>query len=361
MLGAPATLVPHNNAPNWLLQRTGLRLPSRICGEQPIAFLAQQKAGSTSVRTMSSVATGKELRVVRNGKCICDHAAGKGSLGLTSFSDDAPWCLSCPGMGWFTIWREPFARVLSAFVFCRFHVYPFPHGDPLCLNGEPDGARMDVCSFARRWGSYQLAKLVHLPLGAEELSAVLPAHATCLANQSLRLDTRIGMISAIHRQIHVMRACGLDDGRTAAGRQLIDNVKDTMSRAFRIIGLVERWNESMALFAVASGCDAWLTPRAQENVGGYVHDYVHIPKNRRHSSHRTAAVLRRRRKVSVASEEGARDDAKLLTAAANKELAACRPLLEPLFAADVELYTEAQRIFELQMATARQGDAVGSA
>jgi len=329
-------VAPHNDAPNYWL-RSSAQLPAR-CGSQPLAYLMQQKSGSTSIRAMSHRATGEHLPAQLNGTCMCEtRRVSPKSLGLSFFSNEAPWCSQCPHFGWVTMWREPFARVLSAFIWCRFHDFPFPHGDPLCLNGAPNGARNDVCTFATYWGSYQLAKLVHLPLAAAALSRALPAHAPCLSNLSLGLDPslpeirQLGHMSAVHRQIRMMRTCGLDDAN-GAGRTLIDAVKFGMSHAFRAIGLVERWNESMAIMAVATGCRQWLRPPMQKNKGGYAHleDY-----------------WAKRGKLNLDAPR--RENARRLKEVAQAELAACRPRLEPLFAADLELYAEASRLFETQL------------
>ena len=346
---ADGVLVPHNRHSKGLLLARSDE-PAR-CGESQLLYLAQQKAGSSTIRSIM-VGLGQQGQHLTNGECTCPSREQAGpsrgtvepgrrslstrdhALGLTgSFSDEAPYCVQCPRASWFTVFREPRERVLSAFKYCTVGKNS---ADGLCVSGNCGAAR-NVCDFAQHWGSYQLAKLTHVP---EELldgeifvannSLLVGSHpelpaafANCVRRlqgqgggarsrelaQLLASGAELSTMSSIYRKLRVLDACGLSDPRTAQGRRLLDEVKRSLRGAYRVVGLLNRWNETLQLLVHATGCRAWQSYASQ-----------HVNS------------------VTSSSES-----------AMKARLDACMPNLQHLFAADLELYAEAEHLFKMQI------------
>ena len=138
-----------------------------------MAFIHQQKSAGSTLRTaMQKIAAAHgvewESKVQRDGQCSC----GSRGHAVWSYSDEAPRCDHCPTLPWLTMWREPWERMRSAYMYCA------TTGDSLCF--MPDyQAKRAPCDFGRRWGNYQFAKLAALPFSWRPPCAQLPEPKLC--------------------------------------------------------------------------------------------------------------------------------------------------------------------------------------
>jgi hypothetical protein len=215
-------------------------------------FLHQQKSAGMSLRnTLKNYANAHNIRnqlvsvesdlLLRRRKGFCEHG--------WSFSDERPWCRDNAEVPWFTMVRDPWLRVKSAFYYCVQGAWH----DVLCNVGKlhvPSsgshtgdlGAK--ACAFAKRWGSnYQFEKYTHL--GWKQLRK-MPCAPKC------ELD---GAEEYVHQCVRTaIQACALDSNRTAASRSLIAEAFQAQA-SMAAIGIVEEYGPSMRLFARVSGCD----------------------------------------------------------------------------------------------------------
>lgn len=71
---------------------------------------------------------------------------------------------------WFTVFRHPIARLVSAFYHCRESP-----GDPLCASEGAGAGGMDLVHFAEHWGNYALRQFA--------LAGGIACRAGCQSNQ----------------------------------------------------------------------------------------------------------------------------------------------------------------------------------
>jgi hypothetical protein len=337
MISFSSLLPVLNDSPNHFLVAGNMR-KTPVCGSEGLGFLHQQKSAGMSIRThMSKVATQHSVHMVgtvaRHGAC---HCPSQQEPAVWIFGDQAPRCTDCPSMSWFTFFREPFDRMRSAYFYCRTGQ---GQRDSICLDGQ--GGYTRPCDFAIRWGSYQLVRLANPPSQSikEKLTRYLPKNGCNATYEELltpnpgkpckvaptRTDLRScgpdgrGMTSEVYHELDLFRRCGLDNTSTPQGTALLARVKRGLLTGFLTIGLVERWNESMALLANATGCREWTDPSSR-------------------AYH--ASLIRSGEQYY-----------KLETAAADLAWQRCRPQIDAAMDADIQLYAEARRIFDVQLKT----------
>jgi hypothetical protein len=297
------------------------------CASRSLAFLHQQKSAGMSVRTaMQEIAASRHiefhLQPQRDG--VCPACAGGGRQAPVWFySDEAPECDGCPSEHspqWITLFRDPWERMRSAFFYCAM----IP--DPLCFMPDWDPHRTP-CDFGRRWGNYAFAKLSGLrwygaDWRARPCTAGLPTSAsyqreTCDCSGS---DThQRATATAEHRgcpasawcRREVISRCSLD-----INASFVAVVVDRLRTSFAAIGLLERLNESLALFGRVTGCGHAFTRRFMR-----IH-YAHASLKR----HASAALVRQH----------------------DAQFATCKNELLERMRLDLMLYEEAGRLMQAQ-------------
>ena len=235
------------------------------CAHAPLGFVHQQKSAGTSLRRMlRSVANGSDIAwddvPWRDGHCTCGGKRGANAQRVWAFSDEAPDCdSSCPGLRWITLFRDPWERMKSAYYYC--HAY----ADQLCYMPEYQ-PKLSPCEFGRQWGNYQFAKLSglrwfdpafkQLPCARSVLERA-PRCAACSASDlsppSVGSRHPRGCPPSAWCRRAVIRACGLDTNASAASTVLFRLVAERM-QAFAAVGLLERLDDSLRLFAHAARC-----------------------------------------------------------------------------------------------------------
>lgn len=182
-----------------------------------------------------------------------------------------------PRCFWFTVFREPFARLVSAYTYCSMDV----SADPLCANVVLSARNSSLEIWAEHWGNFLLRELMlHPDLSPIPLTNLWQQAATACNNSSLggilyspseAICTRLragrkhapwkdpeGAVPVWFQQRLAMQ--GADDPRTAVGASAVQRVKETLRAPrglFDAVGVVERWNASMAVL------DALHPPRGR--------------------------------------------------------------------------------------------------
>ena len=280
-----ADLTAASNMPNELIPARESSRPSyhsQGCGSFDLAFFHQIKAAGTTMEALlKKIASNRSHKIRLHGlgydriaPCadatvpgcnrpqLCareQHGAMQTADPVWTMTQDIPYCRSCtPRQRWFTVFREPLARAISAFTFCKAI-----HGhDPACKLGVALSG-ITPCRFIEIWGSQSLAAIAAIPTDPAlilasrgSLATLHPSVPECLVKVSASYRPGGYQLNA-HKRLALMRLCGLDDPTTAQGRRLLDGALRTLRNTFSFIGLAERWNETLGLLHQYTGCEEW--------------------------------------------------------------------------------------------------------
>ena len=137
--------------------------------------------------------------------------------------------------------------------------------------------------------------------------------------------------------LDAMSACGLTNASTPQGRRLLDRAVASLSSEFVLIGLRERWAETLELLGGFTGC--------QWGGGG---------KGEMHASHQSAAAGEGGDEAALRATDGR---LALDTRAVERELDSCKAELLARGGAleqDLELYAAAVEVFKRQQQSVLQ-------
>ncbi|KAG8458447.1 hypothetical protein KFE25_004325 [Diacronema lutheri] len=238
---------------------------------------------------------------------------------------------------WFTMWREPVERLISALRFCRAKADKawVPHCG---LNSNEGGFKLRPVNAktasARDWaehvGSYAFRQFLFAPDAFARVGATCAPGGNASAPQLPQVHRASGAARGASfecRTVHswteqrdALGACG--DGISCdAGRRELRELVDAIANGtrFATVGLLSRWDESMRLF----DRHVPLVPRAASRRARSWRDALPPPRPRPEGE----------RAAEAAEVEAARRD----------------PLVRARLAADLELYAAAERLFEGQM------------
>lgn len=160
---------------------------------------------------------------------------------------------------WFTLFRHPIARLVSAFHHCRESP-----GDPLCAtNALEGGDGMDLVAFAEHWGNFALRQfaMANVSFGeVQEWAAVAGRHGNWpswyILKEYLNRDQRP------------------EDEPEKALEVLLRTVEDVLLNEYAAVGIAEEYDTTMRLFDTAlamPGVDwSWPLQNAgkEKNCGG---------------------------------------------------------------------------------------------
>ena len=125
----------------------------------------------------------------------------------------------------------------------------------------------------------------------------------------------------MHVRMAMMRRCGLDDPTSLQGRKLLQLARASLRDSFALVGVVERWDESMRLLRKLTGCDEWVSDGIR----------THLVKNYVGATHNASMRTR---------------PANQLRAHLNRT---CPETVRTALMADTALYDEASAIFAEQL------------
>lgn len=216
------------------------------------------------------------------------------------------------------IFREPLARLVSSYTFCQ--AWPY---DQLCGSAHVVPARMSLLQWARHWGNYLFRQLLvpSLPAFTRLLAdaGAPPVRRPWYSFQKAALCKRTRTCADLGKWTTLKRALrGLDAGTSARSEAALQGLLAELPAMFAAVGLLERWAESMELFAMATGFDEFRSNGRELN--GTIQKATH-------GSERWAGRSARLRAEAAASSE-----------------------IRALLAADLRIYARVQQLFEAQLA-----------
>lgn len=243
-------------------------------GERCWIFTHMPKSGGSTVKKILYEWFGRENAFRYNSdawKLGEEHAA--------SFEEDkrSPWRLAVGGYAevlrrhggqrctWFTLFRHPIARLVSAFYYCRKK----PR-DQACASAAMLADDVDLVAFARFWGSFGLRQYT---LGKLDADAVM---------QSARSAKERAQLPGWYLvKQHLMS--GGDDA-DAALRDTLEPAKALLRDEYAAVGILEEFNTTLHLF------DSSLAMPGLDWSGSFGRQGV-VNKNNRFESAETTAAL----------------------------------------------------------------------
>lgn len=200
---------------------------------KPVIFLHQNKAAGSSIKCMlrdhfpenyvcsedsfaankCAIQKDKHVQAAMGGYVMGGGAALLSNLGCSTLKQ----CHS------FTFFREPIARLVSAYVYCKGH----GHDDQLCASNHLNARTATIEQFADHWGNYLFRQLL---LVGEEADRV----------QALFFDVGHSKTPTWYTQ--KQQLAGYDT--LSQGNRSLHVFIDAMPRLFSMIGLVENFDES---------------------------------------------------------------------------------------------------------------------
>lgn len=256
----------------------------------------------------------------KDGMCEC---ADKCFLRI---SDDMPWCKRCTPP-FFTIFRDPLERVYSAYNYC---IKVLGH-DPLCAYNEPI---TDICSFAKRWGNYQFDKFLTVPYIQSPrrihayASKWTPDREVFRRSEFITKKPKEGepYLSGVYANKMMLAHYGLNDLSTPQGKLHLQRVLSGLETSFAAIGILERWNETMAVFREFTGCREFDPNISyKQNTADSPRRKKNIPRNLNFFPEKSSVEVKR-------------------------DWEKCLPVVRDSYmAADIQIYNAAKEIFERQL------------
>eukprot|EP00903_Cladosiphon_okamuranus_P014931 g13823.t1 len=167
---------------------------------------------------------------------------------------------------WFTMFRHPISRVISAYLYCKSEP-----SELLCGTAVLKANETDFHTFADHWGNYGLRQyalafvdqddLLSLEVKQEGCTLECPAwYRAKLYFESLHADST--------KQDKPVNDSGLLDGDAAAMASLLEPVTNLLSTRYAAVGILEEWEKSMILLdhALELPMLNWSKPTALSRV-----------------------------------------------------------------------------------------------
>ncbi|CAM9633910.1 unnamed protein product [Scytosiphon promiscuus] len=145
---------------------------------------------------------------------------------------------------WFTMFRHPVSRIVSAFFFCKKN-----RGDQLCANVVADARNMDLLEFAEHWGNYGLRQFALSFLSPEDVMGTGTVSPFCHTSRG-RGDV---CLPGWYRQKEYLS--GSNQGNDCAmfmpewsSAHFLSAAEQILNTQYAAVGILERWDDSMKLF-----------------------------------------------------------------------------------------------------------------
>ena len=223
-----------------------------------------------------------------------------------------------------TVLRDPRRRLVSSYLYCQDK---HRQNDQLCMSQLMSADSATLEQWAHHQGNYLARQL------SFELEGFVPPPRV----QVNRYQEWLGLESSPSQPMNILLLQEHERGGPLGGRPTdaqIASMVSELERIFAVIGLLERYEESLKLFNVLLGTPG--TPAAAPSGGG-AEDPPRTRADRPRAEHkRDGEDMDRRR---------ARQDELV------RQLEQNPAWLEPI-KGDLSLYEEAKRIFELQLTAA---------
>ncbi|CAM9501502.1 unnamed protein product [Hapterophycus canaliculatus] len=198
--------------------------------------------------------------------------------GLRPFGDQ--------GCQWFTVFRHPVSRVVSAYFYCQK-----TPGDQLCGKHILDPTSTDLLTFAKHWGNYGIRQFLLAFVLPEDVVAskvgsdiricsdFSPAGLTrnaCPAWYRLKLfvERQTCASSTAHPGLQVNlegagSACESGPGalRESWVMQFLQPIEEILNRKYTAVGLLEQWETTLLLFNATLGIPDFDWPAAFASNG----------------------------------------------------------------------------------------------
>ena len=145
----------------------------------------------------------------------------------------------------FTVFRHPVSRMVSAYFFCKDR-----SGDPLCGSPVVDAKKVDILSWAKHWGNYALRQFsVDLIPVDEVLHYIDGISSTDGSVYGVRAGNIPGWVLLKYYLQHLGRSSSIpeDEHEEVALLAMLERVMDNVAQ-YTAVGITEEFNASMSLY-----------------------------------------------------------------------------------------------------------------
>lgn len=169
---------------------------------------------------------------------------------------------------WFTIFRHPVPRLLSAYYYCK------KSKDSLCADVIMDANEVDLLTFAEHWGNFGLRQFAYafvLPEDAitrEYDQCMIEGQNKCPGWYKLKL-----YLQGLHSD--AMDRNGGDIASALKDVAMYDLLKPTqelLSSKYAAVGILEEWHTTLLLFNVALEIPRYDWPKVFRSIGRKNHN-----------------------------------------------------------------------------------------
>lgn len=227
---------------------------SSIGSVQPTAhkcyvFLHLQKAGGSTVKKIVKQRWGNRHVLFdalewREGKAYTQDFARNLTIGKD-------WDVAVGGYAealrpstgksckWFTVFRHPISRMVSAYFYCRKS-----KGDQLCAKHARRAEDMTLVEFAEHWGNFGVRQFALSSVEVDEVYEFVRNGGVVLENDNaMDLPGWYLVKKFLDHKGHLQ---GGDESTVLFG--MLQEIRDSLHEDFAVVGILEKFEETLELF-----------------------------------------------------------------------------------------------------------------
>lgn len=157
---------------------------------------------------------------------------------------------------WFTVFRHPVSRVVSAFFYCKFRPL-----DYLCASMRmPPEAHNDVTEFARHWGNFGLRQFAMSTVAHGDVIDYIEAEDGGNMTKIGRGEESVGWYNTsgwylmkmyLNRKTKAGQQVVSDQDPDGAMRHMLKPVQNLLCKRYAAVGILEKFDATLSLFNAA--------------------------------------------------------------------------------------------------------------
>lgn len=165
------------------------------------------------------------------------------------------------GCKWFTIFRHPVPRLVSAYFYCK------KSADSLCASVAMNATEASLAQFAKHWGNYGMRQFALAFVRPED--ALATEFETCTTGVKgcpgwYKLKLYLDSLHSPHGDDGDGFSLELND---AAMYEMLEPIEEILSHAYTAVGILEDWETTTYLFNTALKLPGYDWPTGFHEIG----------------------------------------------------------------------------------------------
>lgn len=146
------------------------------------------------------------------------------------------------GCAWFTVFRHPIPRLVSAFFYCK----RFPEDKCCGTKRMPDEARHSITAFAKYWGNFAVRQFA---MGIVPSGVVFDHfRATKGREYDCSKDSGWYWLKLYLEETSTRSSSTTREREEGALYEMLQQIKDLVSEQFAVVGILEEFDSTISLF-----------------------------------------------------------------------------------------------------------------